>query len=79
MNEAPHELGVEVFAFVESGGKFVQVHGGIPLAGYILGGCVLKGFDGAGSCRVSDHLDFRSIASNVRVMASRRDAHDGER
>ena len=35
-----------------------------------LGGCVLKGFDDEGGCHVSDHLDFRSIASNVRAAAS---------
>ena len=34
-----------------------------------MGGCVLKGFDGEGGCRVSDHLDLCSIASNAGVAA----------
>ena len=44
MNEAFLKLGVEVFAFVETCGKFGQVYGGIPLAGYILGWVCAKGF-----------------------------------
>ena len=54
MDEVFLEFGVEVFAFVDAGGEFCRVHGEIPLAGYIIGGCVLKGFDDRGvvACQI---------------------------